>query len=104
LGDVNTYIKISPQKIIKTSENEYRVDFYAEKLKPGDEAIKLVIECDGHDFHEKTKEQAAKDKKRDRELIKCGYKVIHFTGSEIYKNAFNCVDEALTVLGCRKEG
>jgi very-short-patch-repair endonuclease len=104
LRSINTRIKIFPQKIIKTSGNEYRVDFYIEKPKSDGETIKLIIECDGHEFHERTKEQAMRDKKRDRELIKCGYKVIHFTGSEIYKDAFYCVNEVLTVLGCRKEG
>lgn len=45
--------------------------------------FKVAIECDGHDFHEKTKEQAAKDKKRDREFQKLGYVILRYTGSEI---------------------
>jgi hypothetical protein len=44
---------------------------------------RLVIECDGHDFHEKTREQATKDKSRDRDLLNLGYPVMRFTGSEI---------------------
>ena len=32
------------------------------------EEIRIVVECDGHDFHEKTKEQAARDKSRERDL------------------------------------
>ena len=46
---------------------------------------KLVIEADGHDFHE-TKESAAKDNVRDRDMRELGIEVFRFTGSEIYKN------------------
>ena len=33
------------------------------------------MECDGHDFHERTKEQASSDKKRDRSLQAAGFLV-----------------------------
>jgi very-short-patch-repair endonuclease len=59
---------------------------------------KIVIECDGHDFHEKTKEQAQHDKKRDREMQAAGYKVYRFTGSEIWKSRGRCVVEALELV------
>ena len=55
----------------------------------------LVIECDGHDFHEKTKKQASKDKERDRVLQSCGYTIFRFTGSDIYQDAFKCVMESI---------
>ena len=55
--------------------------FYVEDLD-----IKLIVECDGHDFHEKTKEQAKKDKQRDRYLITSGFYVLRFTGSEIWND------------------
>lgn len=44
----------------------------------------LAIELDGHDFHERTKEQARRDKKRDRDLSALGFPVARFTGSEIF--------------------
>lgn len=55
----------------------------------------IVIECDGHDFHEKTKDQAARDKARDRDLQDAGYKVLRFSGSEIWRDAFKCANEIL---------
>ena len=61
---------------------KYRVDFFV--IIPYKQGI--IIECDGHDFHEKTKEQAKYDKQRDRFLMSKGYKVLHFTGSEIYND------------------
>jgi very-short-patch-repair endonuclease len=81
----------------------YIVDFCIEIKKEnekGDEFIisKYIIECDGHDFHEKTKEQARKDKKRDRDLIALGYKVLRFTGSEIYNNYEDLIEEINKII------
>jgi hypothetical protein len=59
----------------------------------------LIIECDGHDFHEKTKEQAQRDKSRDRALTALGHRVIRFTGSEIFRNAKKCVSDIEEILG-----
>lgn len=55
----------------------------------------LVVECDGHDFHERTKEQAAKDRRRDRELGLQGYKVFRFTGSEIWRDPIKCATDVI---------
>jgi very-short-patch-repair endonuclease len=78
---------------------EYRVDFLAVFVTSQKEPIhRIAIECDGHDFHEKTKEQAARDKARDRTLTAAGITVMRFTGSEIWRDAGACADEVLNVL------
>lgn len=59
---------------------------------------KMVIECDGHDFHDRTKEQARKDRERDRALQSFGYRVYRYTGSEIWSDVFKCAHEAIVVL------
>lgn len=65
----------------------HRVDFlfigFCHDLKP----TLVAVECDGHDFHERNKEQVAIDKSRDRELASMGIQVMHFTGSEILWHA-----------------
>ena len=72
----------------------YRADFALfAKFYNGPVVHKLVIECDGHDFHEKTKIQAQRDKKRDRDLTAAGYQVFRFTGSEIFRDAPGCAKE-----------
>lgn len=58
----------------------------------------LVIECDGHDFHEKTKGQAKHDKERDRNLQLEGFRVMHFTGSEVFKDSDKCADQIMKML------
>jgi len=75
---------------------DYRVDFLVVHTHGLEGFGGTVIECDGHDFHERTKEQAAKDRSRDRELQQRGYRVLRFTGSEIWKDPFGCADDALT--------
>ncbi len=75
---------------------KYRVDFGLFVYAEGKE-LKLAIECDGHDFHEKTKEQAAHDKKRDRAITAEGYRMFRFTGSEIWRDALGCADEVCKV-------
>lgn len=54
----------------------------------------IGVEIDGHDYHERTKEQARKDKSRQRLLEKNNYRIIRFTGSEIFKDPMACTDEA----------
>ena len=53
----------------------------------------LGIEIDGHIWHEKTKEQARKHKERERFLVSKGWKLLRYTGSEIFNDVSRCVDE-----------
>jgi very-short-patch-repair endonuclease len=106
LQPVLSEVYIEPQAII----GEYRVDFLVtwseihwEKYEnttstPRKASAHLVVECDGHNFHEKTKEQAARDKLRDRTLQECGYNVFRFTGSEIWQDTLKCADDAIDFI------
>jgi len=65
---------------------------------------KLGIEIDSHIWHEKTKEQAQYDKERERFLVSNGWKIIRFTGREVYKNPEKAVDETFEIINkVRKE-
>lgn len=75
----------------------YRVDFLVSR-NGSRKAHEIIVECDGHDFHERTKEQAARDRSRDRALQIDGRRVFRFTGSEIYRDAFRCATEVLEAL------
>lgn len=79
---------ISPQAKVRGYSVDIMLWFQCGKARGG-----IAIECDGHDFHEKTKEQAARDKKRDREIVSAGYPVMRFTGSEIYKSPRACAEQ-----------
>lgn len=58
----------------------------------------VVVECDGHDFHERTKEQAIRDRSRDRELQSLGYIVLRFTGREIHRSPYHCAKEIESII------
>jgi len=55
----------------------------------------LVVECDGHDFHERTKEQAAKDRDFDRYVQRGGATIFRFTGHQIVNKPDSCAYEVL---------
>lgn len=57
-----------------------------------------VIEIDGHEWHEKTKEQAKADKEKDRSYLKKNFIPIRFTGSEVYHNVDNCIREVFEIM------
>lgn len=59
---------------------------------------KLLIECDGHDFHERTKEQAKRDRSRDRAAQYEGLPILRFTGSEIWNDPYGVADEVLAFM------
>lgn len=50
----------------------------------------VVIECDGHDFHERTKQQVIADNQRNRILRNHHFEVIRFSGSEIHNDPMQC--------------
>lgn len=87
IGGFNGRQQIHPQHKV----GPYRVDFlisFDDKTMPN-----FIIEVDGHNFHEKTREQVERDKKRDRYFEKIGYKVLRFSGREVYRNPSECVRE-----------
>ena len=58
----------------------------------------IAIEIDGHEFHDRTKEQATADRARDRKLVRaCVESVVRFTASEVYKNPQAAFAEALEI-------
>jgi very-short-patch-repair endonuclease len=66
----------------------YRIDFVIKRVDR-----LLFVECDGHDFHERTPEQAERDRSRDRDIQAAGIPVLRFTGREIYRDAGACAGE-----------
>ena len=67
----------------------YRADFVLSFLEIPESGMTLgtpmylAVECDGHEYHEKTKEQARRDKARDRAFQAAGLPVFRYTGSEL---------------------
>lgn len=81
---------IEPQWEIVYEGHKYRADFAIPEKK-------IAIEIDGHDYH-KTKEQRTNDARRERDFQKAGWKVIRFTGSEIFKNVQQCCNDVYKLV------
>lgn len=86
---------IVPQFRFKT----YRLDFAIfYRCSSWDRPAMIAIECDGHDYHDGTKEAAERDKKRNRALTTAGWHVLRFTGREIHRNPRACAEEVEGLL------
>jgi len=72
----------------------YRIDFLV-VANWSDGRRYYVVECDGHDYHERTKQQASHDKKRDRHFTLKGWNVLRYTGSDIWRDARSIAYEIL---------
>jgi len=88
--DVKDYNKYTPMFTLEEQVvvGIYKVDFVCNKC---------VIEIDGYEFH-KTKEQREKDYIRERYLMRQGYTVIRFTGTEVFLNPKKCVMETTEIV------
>ena len=87
-------LSIIPQKII----DKYRCDFLIFYVGFNKEPMELIIECDSQQFHEQTEKERQYEKARDRHLIIHGYKVFHYTGSEIVKRPLEIAIEIFAYL------
>lgn len=99
-GTNGLHYYLHPQYEMELDGNYYRVDFLLAPVMAENITTypNIIIECDGHDYHERTKEQAQRDKSRDRTLQKEGYRVIRFTGSEIVSSPKKCSWEVLSIV------
>ena len=91
-------IEIEKQKEIKCGKKTYRVDFLIPVVYKNQENKMFVVECDGHEFHQKTKEQVENDNKRQRDLQKEGYEIIRFSGTEIWHKSYQCACEIKNII------
>lgn len=90
-------VSIWPQLDVLAGKSDvYRVDLAILSVDRQSKTRSVVIaELDGHAFHERTKEQAERDKKRDRDLQALGWKVARFTGSQAHRDIVGVVEELL---------
>ena len=70
------------------------VDFFIEKRQ-----AKLCVYTDGHTYHERTEEQAQRDRNIDRKLQEFGFTVLRYTGKEIKENPEKIIDQIKRWIG-----
>ena len=77
-----------PVSYYKKTKNGFEIDF----------TKNFIVEVDGHEFHQKTKEQVEHDNERERALQKAGYEVIRFSGTEVYHKAYRCACDVKRII------
>lgn len=94
IGSIAHSAKLSVPLMLRMDEDKialqkeigpYRCDFvFYPKSSYDDRPIgPVVIEVDGHSYHEKSVEQATRDRQRDRFLADQGFKVLRFHRAEL---------------------
>lgn len=102
--------ELESQKEILYKDKKYVADFVIDfskkcvggKLKgeyvyPTLSSLKYVIELDGYEYHSK-KHQMNYDYERENNLKELGYTVVRFTGSQVYKEPYTCVDKLISII------
>lgn len=91
---------LTPQVQVETHGHAYRLDFAVTYVSQAEQHViedaafpRIGIELDGHDFHERTREQVELRNRRDRHLAAAGWKVFHYAGSEVRRSPGQCVSE-----------
>lgn len=99
VGNVET--TIVPAFAVVAGGLAYKLDFVVGGLPCPPQvhrpSMSLAVEIDGHEWHERTKEQAARDRQRDRALLSAAIATIRFTGAEVYACAEQCARETVHI-------
>lgn len=91
-------ISIIKQDKIVVNGSEYRVDFVIPVVYKNQENKMFIIECDGYEFHRRTKEEDEYENKRERDLQIKGYEIIRFSGVEIWHRPRQCAEEVIKII------
>ena len=92
-------VTLLPQASLNTNKGTYIIDFVVSKKISKSQTMRIAIELDGHEFHEKNKSQVMADERRERAIVTEGLPVLRFSGSEIVRNPRSCVVEIAEYIG-----
>jgi hypothetical protein len=99
------HVTLAPQQeVALPSTTTYRLDFVVdqddtdagwEASQAGIDWPQIAIELDGHDWHERTKDQVILRNQRDRDLQTAGWKIFHVSGTELLRDPVSVVAEIM---------
>lgn len=84
-------LRVTPQRFVLNGDSHLLVDLAVTIGRR-----RIAIECDGYEYHH-TRDQIARDRKRERILQAKGWTVIRFSGSEIHRDPRACAREVLSI-------
>jgi len=96
-------LRLRPQFPVEAEGRHYRLDFALEPmddwlkgaLRDANLGLRVAVELDGHDYHERTPAQVIARNRRDRDLCALHWMVLHVSGSELHQNPFLVVSEVM---------
>lgn len=74
---------------------KYRGDF---GIVSDSRGFQLIVEVDGYEYHDATRDSIEADKQRDRKLVAAGWVVVRFTGREVHRFPAECAEEVISIL------
>ena len=79
--------------------DRYQSDFLLDVKTPRSKRIvRGTLECDGHNYHDRTPEQASHDRARDRQFQDQGIYVLRYTATDIAEDPKHCARDAINIL------
>lgn len=104
-----TKLSICPQEIVGTARVDFVLRYYERPPNSPNGAIweevsSIVVECDGYEFHERNRNQAVEDRRRDRNIQSMGLPVFRFLGTEIYNEPMAAADQVIRFLKTKGSG
>lgn len=98
-SDISKFVtdEIEPQKHLKINNHCYILDFEIDLSNFVGYDLKYAIELDGFDYHS-SKKQINYDYEREQSIMSEGYKVIRFTGSQIYNEPIYCAYKTFKII------
>jgi very-short-patch-repair endonuclease len=86
-----------PQYEVAGEWGTYRLDFAIPEAK-------VAVELDGHEFHERTKDQVIDRNARDWNLQAAGWTMLHFSGTEFVRCEVEAVVAVIEVAMAKVQG
>lgn len=107
----NEGVRLTEQAEAQVGDDRFRLDFMVWPTDPIVVSLSVLFKCDmrlgveldGHDFHERTKEQVAYRNRRDRLLQQDGWTILHFSGSELHNEPLPCIASVRTAAKAQME-
>ncbi len=106
---------IMSQREIAIGNKKYRVDFLIyyviddgwmvkeSSLPKNHKNQALIIELDSYLYHGSDPDQFTKEKERERELQRDGWKIMRFSGREVVRDIEKCVDQVIEYFNSIKK-
>lgn len=87
-------VQIQPSKMLVG----FRIALAIRVRGPNKKTLRMAVQCDGHDFHDMSPEQAKQEKKFEKALTVGRYQLVRFTGEEISNDPAKCAAKIATEI------